>query len=301
MAQPVSHTIASTTSSVKEQIISPTINRFPQSQPSPQKSTHYAKPPDLIILSPWNISSPAQLDRYIKGYETLYPSSSLAILSSNQQQQNSRVLSQPCQGEQQASLDDISGVIKTILKTTKPHDHRATFLLHLFGNTGAAQACHLLRAYKTETGETLNLKTVVFDTEPSLSVRAHQYFTSRRQQRQRQRSSCSPVSTFWTLLSALWASLLYFFSNLATSLGTFSVDDNVRRDLNDVRLVPLGARRCYVLPSNGLVFSWREEEGEERKDWAVERDRVGRDGCRWGVDDERFWGAIEEAWEEGRS
>jgi hypothetical protein len=135
----------------------------------------------------------------------------------------------------------------------------------------------------------MNVRALVLDTElprPTLHQRIHQA-----------RHRWPTSSAGWSIAVATWQCFAWFLTFVFGMLGFSSVDGSasrVRLDLSDPGIVPRDARRGYVLPGSGLVFSWEESE---RREWAVERDRVGRAG-RWGSDEERYWQAIEEVWGE---
>jgi len=236
-----------------------------------------SSPPETIVLGLWPHATGEQIQYYIEGYESLYPTAHLHLLrySTSYDQQIGSV------------LDAITPETETQWSPATPN-----VLLHLFGDAGAAQGCRLLRAYKLRNGRALAVKTVVMDSVPTptapslhLSLRAPAAILAYA-------SLCLTLTYLWLL------STLTFWHTERRARQT-------QRDLQDPFLLPADARKCYIFAAKDLMFTWCDspvgerashDNGLERQEYAVKRSSIDEKG-RWTGDQERYWLGIENAWE----
>lgn len=314
-------------------------------------------PPSLVILCTWPYATAAHVRRYVDGYQMLYPKAKTSVLSATAQ-----VL--PSQGDGRGWQGRVREVLETLISefcpsrqkqgqgqqqqqqpwhwdekhnTAPSSPSQPGILLHVFGNAGGLQAARLLRLYRAATGETLNIGTVILDTEPALGLRLRDLCRGRGSgykpsSAQEQAEWCderslnssynSGINTLYFLflsfldlvhgfLDAVFLLANTFLAFVCAVLTDDELSEQVRRDLNNVHVLREQARRCYILPGDGLVFSWGKEDGGgkedngsgdgqvARREWTVERDKLDRGGGRWSGDEERYWEAIEEAWKGG--
>jgi hypothetical protein len=237
-------------------------------------------PPHYVVLSLWPHATESQISSYVEGYEDLYPSTKVLLLRSSWR----------------GSSPDLDSILYTITgsleeKSEKPTSTSTTtshpVLLHLFGHTGALNACTLLRAYRARTTTVLDVRAIVSDIEPSLDF-SDLYTTL-----------LSSPSNFFSLLLAL---LLSF---LTAAVALFTYDDathRIRADLTNPGLLPASVRKCFVFPAQEMMFSWCEAPGKngvaERREWSVKRTSVDARG-RWSGEKERYWLGVEGVWEGG--
>lgn len=232
-------------------------------------------PPHFIILSLWPHATDSQIASYIAGYEDLYPSAKVLLLRSSSWRTTS------------PDLDALTTTLTASLPThpsEKPPPPQP-ILLHLFGHTAALNACALLRAYRARACSPLDVRAIVSDTEPALTLAdLHNTLLT------------SPA----TLLSLL---LTLFFTTISAALALFSYDDathRIRADLTNAALLPASTRKCFVFAAQEVMFSWCEGQGfggaAERREWSVKRDRVDGRG-RWCGEKERYWLGVEGVWE----
>ncbi|KAI9708303.1 MAG: hypothetical protein M1820_004007 [Bogoriella megaspora] len=185
---------------------------------------------------------------------------------------------------------------------------QGTVLLHVFGTPSAVRACALLRLYRQHYGTTLSLKAIVLDAAPSPLLHGPKDLLKQasRLKRKPLRShvASSLQGVFAFILQTATSLIAMLFTMLPSLVGReVNEEAKVRQDLNDPKLVPRNARRCYMFPGKNMLFSWKEgvarkgdNRGEDiRKEWTVRREKVGREG--WGGDEERFWEGIEALWE----
>lgn len=236
------------------------------------KST--TSPPHFVILSLWPHATESQIDSYVEGYEDLYPSAKILLL----------------RGSWRAGSPDLDDVTNTLTGSLeemqeKPDTNSHPVLLHLFGHTGAHNACTLLRAYRARTQSRLDVRAIVSDVEPSLSL--SDLYAMLLQ---------SPIKFFYHVLTLL-------LTFLATAVTLFSYDSTthqIRADLTNPALLPAEVRKCFVFAAQEMMFSWCEAPGKngvaERREWSVKRTSVDARG-KWSGEKERYWLGIEGVWE----
>lgn len=241
----------------------------PASEPEWSYPT-FSSPPQTVLLCLWPHATNDQIQHYIQGYESLYPSANLIPLR----------YSSSYDEKLRHTLD-----LLTVDQHEQPHQ---SILLHLFGDDSAAQACRLLRTYKIRTGEALGVKAVIMDSAPKLHIPTL-------------RSALRMSREVPVLLAAL---LMILFYNTVWALSFWHTPDSICQnhyDLNDASLIPADARKCYIFTASNLMFSWSDraarDEGElVRQDYAIRRNSVDEKG-RWTGDQERYWLGIESAWD----
>ena len=232
-------------------------------------------PPHYVILSLWPHATESQISSYVEGYEDLYPSAKILLLRSSWR----------------AGSPDLDEITTTLTGTLEEKNEKPTIshpvLLHLFGHTGALNACALLRAYRARTTTVLDVRAIVSDTEPALTF-SDLYSAL----------LCSPRQ-FFTLLLAL------LFAFLTAAVSLFRYDDathRIRADLTNPALLPASVRKCFVFPAQEMMFSWCETPGKngvaERREWSVKRTSVDARG-KWSGEKERYWLGVEGVWEGG--
>lgn len=237
-----------------------------------------ASAPDIVLLSLWPQATEQQILHYSVGYRTLYPTAKVVRLH------NSGTNFKGNDHSHNTALDE--------LLQSPGKNHRV--MLHLFGTSGAAGACKLLRGYRLRTGGLLNVKACVVDTEPSLLCL----------------SSTEPLtSAFFTILLAFWTALQRYMWFFPSELQA----GQIHQDLNNPSLLPKEARKCFIFAHRGLMLTWMQrslprsktgepgssevdEEPDERREYAIRRSSIDQKG-RWSGDQERYWSGIEGVWE----
>ncbi|KAM0704713.1 hypothetical protein Q7P35_007499 [Cladosporium inversicolor] len=260
--------VSSTSSSVDNSVLNTPIE-------SPRPTT---APPSYIVLCLWPHATESQISSYVEGYEDLYPTSRVLLLRSSWRSGS-------------PDLDAITTTLTGSLeeKNEKPTSSSSSHpvLLHLFGHTGALNACSLLRAFRARTTTVLDVRAIVSDTEPSVSF-SDLYATLLG----------SPSQFLFHLLALL-------LSFLAAAVSLFTYDDathRIRADLTNPGILPASVRKCFVFPAQEMMFSWCDAPGKngiaERREWSVKRTSVDARG-RWSGEKERYWLGVEGVWEGG--
>ncbi|KAM0720961.1 hypothetical protein Q7P37_003246 [Cladosporium fusiforme] len=232
-------------------------------------------PPHFVVLSLWPHATESQINSYVEGYEDLYPSAKILLL----------------RGSWRAGSPDLDNVTNTLTGSLEEQREKPDMttshpvLLHLFGHTGAINACTLLRAYRTRTETRLDVRAIVSDVEPSLSL-SDLYATLLQ----------SPAKFLYYLLTLL----LTFLAAAVTLFSYDSTTHQIRADLTNPALLPADVRKCFVFAAQDMMFSWCEAPGKngvaERREWSVKRTSVDARG-KWSGEKERFWLGIEGVWE----
>jgi len=227
------------------------------------------------VLGLWPYATGEQIQYYIQGYESLYPSAKLYLLhySTSYDQQ-------------------VGDVLNALTPETRRQLLHSTpnVLLHLFGEEGAAQGCRLLRAYKLRTGQALSVKAVVMDSVPASAVPSLQVSM---------RSPLRMLAYAYTMFMMTY----YWLLAVLTFWHSERRAKQTQNDLNDPFLLPAEARKCYIFAAKDLMFTWcdspsitNNSERLERLDHAVRRNSIDEKG-RWTGDQERYWLGIENVWE----
>jgi hypothetical protein len=253
---------SSTSSSVDNSVLNTPIE-------SPRSTT---APPHYIVLCLWPHATSSQISSYVEGYEDLYPSSKVLLLRSSWR----------------AGSPDLDAITTTLTASLdEKHTSSHPVLMHLFGHTGALNACTLLRAFRARTTTVLDVRAIVSDTEPSVSF-SDLYATL----------LSSPAQFFFQLLAL-------FLTFLSAAVSLFTYDDathRIRADLTNPGILPASVRKCFVFPAQEMMFSWCDTPGKngiaERREWSVKRTSVDARG-RWSGEKERYWLGVEGVWEGG--
>lgn len=226
------------------------------------------EPPAFIILSLWPQATKAQIASYVDGYKTLYPNAQTLLLHNSWS----------------ASRPDMDSILDTLTAAKeKPSLNPEAVLLHLFGRSGATNACNLLRAYRLRTNSPMNIRAIVSDTEPSTLTST---------------TIKSPLDILLLIYLAI-LNIWTFIASLVMLWDDEASTNRIREDLTNPQLLPANTRKCFVFAHQDVMFSWGEigEDGQAaRQEYKVKR--KGVDACgRWTGDQERYWMSIEGVWE----
>ncbi|TKA30479.1 hypothetical protein B0A50_02707 [Salinomyces thailandicus] len=231
-------------------------------------------PPQTIVLGLWPYATHEQIQYYVQGYASLYPTANLLLL------RYSRLYD-----------EQLGNALDALTTVDEKHSSDAApgVLLHLFGGCGAAHGCRLLRAYKLRTRKVLGVKAIVLDSVPKVALP-----TLRA-------SIMSPSLLFATMLTVMTVCYIRILSTIAFWSFDRRCQQN-RRDLNDPDLLPEDARKCYIFSEKDIMFTWQDNavndnDEDERQDFAVKRTSIDEQGGRWTGDQERYWLGIENVWE----
>ncbi|KAI7349528.1 hypothetical protein KC354_g13197 [Hortaea werneckii] len=250
----------------------------PTSSPELPWSPSLSASPRTIVLGLWPYATHEQIQYYVQGYASLYPSANLLLLRYSRSYDE--------------QLGNALDALTTINEKQNP-DQTPDVLLHLFGGCGAAHGCRLLRAYKIRTGQKLGVKAIVLDSVPKVALPTLR----------------ASLQSPRLLFNAMFILMTVFYIRLLSTIAFWTFDRRCqqnRRDLNDPDLLPEDARKCYIFAEKDIMFTWQDtagqdddadDEEDERQDFAVKRTSIDEEGSRWTGDQERYWLGIENVWE----
>ncbi|CAK43743.1 hypothetical protein CBS63078_8755 [Aspergillus niger] len=292
------------TSLPKPITLSPTVHAY---DPLTPETTTSNNAPQTIILAYWMNAPQRALTKYTTQYRTLYPSARILTL--------------------QSSTGDFMRLPSLFTFTSTTNDNKRTnsaqpaldyillhhppgtpkenerIHIHLFSNGGVHTTTTLLSTYKSTTGHTLPLTSLLIDSapgKPSLigAFRAFSFILPKN------------VLLKWVGKVLLGCMLLLMFG-MRWVVGSEDEVSKGRRMLNDRSVVGESVRRCYVYSEGDGLVDWRDVE-----EHAVEAEGVfgGGGGAvrkeKWGrgsghvehmrVDGGRYWKVVGEV-VEGRS
>jgi hypothetical protein len=130
------------------------IHTYHPSTPAPANSTD----PTLLILCSWAFAPLRPLSKYIKGYQSLYPHTSILLL----QNEINNMLFTPDSWQFSAQFNYAAEQVKQHMDNSD----NARILLALFSNGGSHSAVQLSEAYKQMYNATLPIHAIVLDSTP---------------------------------------------------------------------------------------------------------------------------------------
>lgn len=159
--------------------------------------------PDVVVLALWPGASRNEVEVYINEYGSRYPGAKMETLAVARK--DAPMLTSHEKGD---------------ILCLGASD---SVLIHMFGQDAAERVCAFLRAFYTQTGRTMNVQQLIYDSAP-------RSFLTR---------------TFWQPYQLL-VSACYLLC--APILGADSLYDDqtwTKQDLEDSYLLPPTVRRCY--------------------------------------------------------
>ena len=117
--------------------------------------------PDLVVICSWAFARERHIAKYLKGYKTLFPSSSILLL----QAQFSNMVWRPEFLQIPLFQPAILAIQKYLDGIDRP---KPPILMHLFSNGGSYTAVQLAQAFQLSTGQSLPISAVVLDSTPGI-------------------------------------------------------------------------------------------------------------------------------------
>lgn len=238
--------------------------------------------PSTIIVFAWMGAQLRHVSKYTAVYSKLYPKARILLITpswpdfiyrSNSTQQH-----------------HLAVAVATIRA-----DSRAKLFAHLFSNGGSKQLNTLNAAFVKETGKLLPIQALVLDSAPGRAAFWRSVWTI-----------LLTLPRQWYLrpllfiISILTVGAFWLLSHLT---GSRDVIEQVRQDLNDTRLMALGARRCYIYSDADESVEAKDVEDHvddaRRKGWVVSTEKfVGSAHVgHMRQDSARYWKIVKELWE----
>ncbi|GLA61659.1 hypothetical protein AtubIFM56815_002518 [Aspergillus tubingensis] len=300
------------TSLPKPITLSPTIHVYDPLTPESTSTSNNA--PQTIILAYWMNAPQRALTKYTTQYRTLYPSARILTLQSSTGDfmRLPSLLSTfaSTSNNENSNTNPTQPALDYLLlhhpPTNTPRESESERIhIHLFSNGGVYTTTTLLSSYKSTTGHTLPITSLLIDSapgKPSLigAFRAFSFGLPKN------------VVLKWVGMLLLGCMLLVMFG-MRWVVGSEDGVSKGRRLLNDKSVVGEGVRRCYIYSEGDGLVDWRDVEEHAREAERVFGDDDGGVVVRrekWGrgsghvehmrVDAGRYWRVVGEV-VEGRS
>ncbi|CZR66230.1 related to indole-diterpene biosynthesis protein PaxU [Phialocephala subalpina] len=247
-----------------------------------QPTTTSTTEPDLVLLVGWMDATPRHMSKYAIGYEKLYPSARILIVTTTQVDAAFRTHA--------ANLKRVKPAVDILY--TLPHDTK--LLVHFFSNGGAFTTNMMAKAYKEKMGRALPITAMILDSTPG---RATYEATIRAF------SVALPKNIILRILGILFLRVFFILYKLGYWLqGKMDLVDKARMDLNDKCLFDIDAPRMYIYSVADDMVDWRfvEEHGEEAKSlgYTIDREKFLKSGhaAHLLIDPDRYWETVQRLW-----
>ncbi|KAE8452021.1 hypothetical protein EG329_002186 [Mollisiaceae sp. DMI_Dod_QoI] len=247
-----------------------------------QPTTISSTEPDLVLLVGWMDATPRHMAKYAAGYEKLYPSARILIITTTQVDAAFRTHA--------ANLNRVKPALDILY--TLPTG--AKLLLHFFSNGGGFTTTMMAKAYKEKMGQILPITAMVLDSTPG---RATYEATIRAF------SVGLPKNIFLRTFGVLFLHVFFVLYKVGYWLqGKSDLVDQARMDLNDKSIFDTDAHRMYIYSVADDMVAWEsvEEHGEEAKSlgYTVDREKFLESGHAAHLlnDPDRYWATVQRLW-----
>ena len=248
-------------------------------------ASHTPKSP-LILLFAWNAAAAKHIAKYTVSYQRLFPSS--------------RILLVRCYTSDMFTRSALYPILLTpALDITHQHiEAGGEVLVHSFSNGGGNQVNEFAKAWKGKYGNKLPMRVQMMDSSPTKGpwMKSHAAI-----------SAGLPRTQFWKLFGGLLVHLLLLWSflvNVVTRKENKMVV--LCREMNDENVFDKRLPRVYLYSRADEMVGPEEVEEHaaiaQRKGWHVTMVKFERSAHCGHVreDESKYWGAILEAWKNGK-
>ncbi|KAG9231135.1 hypothetical protein BJ875DRAFT_470419 [Amylocarpus encephaloides] len=238
--------------------------------------------PDVVLFASWMDASKRHLAKYTAGYERLYPSARIMVITTTGIDVGLRTPS-----ADQRRIAPILQILCALPPDTK-------ILLHFASNGGAYTTIQIARAYRRMMGKSLPVQAMVMDSTPGkvrVSDLAHAFalrFGSN------------------VLVRLVAVHVMKFIINMYLlqywMRGVEDLLSLIWKDLNNDKFFGMDVSRAYIYSDDDqMVRSFDVEEHAdeaERLGYRVERCNFGQSvHCSHLMKDEkRYWEAVDKVW-----
>ena len=260
----------------------------PRTQPIQLCSISPSHTPRLIVLATWMSAQPSHIAKYIQGYKTLYPASSILLIRSSPPDLLYR--------STRTQRRRVAPAISKIFSAYKDTEGNETIILHVFSNGGSHQTLNLLRAYSENNHSPFPPHVTILDSCPGRGTFQSSVLAL---------SSALPKSQPLRLLLLLlvyWVVGIYWLTS-----RLFRIPDpieRVRRGLNDKELMKSESCRCYIYSESDAMVDWRDIEDHAvdaaEKGFSVQREKFEGSGhCAHArvAGGMRYWTIVDRLWQ----
>lgn len=260
----------------------------PYTQPLQLGPISSSDTPRLIVLVTWMSAQPSHISKYIQGYQTLFPASSILLIRSSAPDFTYR--------STRTQRYWITPAVSYILSACKNIKSDQAVILHVFSTGGSHQTSNLLRAYQDINSCPFPPHVTIFDSGPGrgrfkAAIRALSFALPKSQ----------PLRFLLLLLSYLVISI-YWLASVPT--GIPDPIDRIRQALNDKQLLRSESSRCYVYSEADGIVNWRDVEDHAAdaadKGFTVYSEKFDGTGHCAHVrvaEGTRYWAIVDRLWE----
>ncbi|KAL3446015.1 hypothetical protein BJX65DRAFT_319112 [Aspergillus insuetus] len=263
--------------------------------------TPHTPPTALIILCTWlGGASPRRIAKYTAGYARLFPTALILLITTTIAEIT--VKSFAVVKERLAPARDV--ISQFLNANGEGGDTSTPVLLQIFSHGGSNIGTQLMRSIREDCLAKHDrfisaLRLVIFDCCPGDSAFIRQYNAAA--------VSLPPAKTY-PIRNLLGKALLYPSIGLLSVLqaaGVMSDVEGLRTELNEPSLFGSLARRLYVYSVEDEMVRWEDVERhmEEGRGCGYlvhgEKFERGAHCALVMLDEERYWGSVQRAWEEG--
>ena len=239
-------------------------------------------PPTTILVLAWMDASTRHIAKFTARYALLYPSARILLVRATPPDLTWR------RGSTQ--LARLAPAVDALRADPDLH-----LLTHTFSNAGSHHMANIATAFRRATGGALlPAKAMIIDSSPCrLTLEATLGYVNQGRPKP------------WYLVACLYfVSVIYVAYHVLVYrlFGKTNVLDRLRRDLNDPKLIPTTAPRCYIYSESDKLIDWRDVEEHAReaqdKGYKVELQKmVGGDHVGHMRTDERaYWDIVTRFW-----
>lgn len=252
-----------------------------ESTQAQNRSTSSPKDPNLIILSTWMGAAPKHILKYISGYQTLYPTSQILVMTNT--------IADIIYRSHDYHKKNLKPAVSVIRRFAESYDN-PKILLHLFSNGGAHHIAHLAFLYRREFSKPLPITGMVLDSAPGRAT-----FNRSVAAMSVGLPSTLPLRLLGLVVIYFVCMGMWFKHHVLKSENVISL---VRRQLVDPSLFPRSAPRVYIYSKADDMVGWQDVESNvvlaENKGYTVDVERFERSKHVGHLldDGETYWGAV---------
>ncbi|KAF6810123.1 indole-diterpene biosynthesis protein [Colletotrichum sojae] len=265
----------------------------PSTESAGQNTTDNSKDePDIVLIYGWGDAQLKHVAKFADGYNILFPSSKIIVLTSP-------LLSGLFRGPQHRH-NGILPLLKEAFGPASEPPQKPSVLAHVLSNTGLMYFTAMLEAYKRSFGRPMPHSLVVMDSVPgSMEPKKANIGNLADTLAAGAGLPWPPVITKALIVSSMYVMGTVDLLGIRENPVTVSM-----RNANDAELATTGARRVYVYSKEDPITLWEavEEHAADarEKGYAVECELSEGSGHveHMRKHPERYWHLVKRSWEE---
>jgi hypothetical protein len=254
----------------------------------PTTTSSSSTEPDLVLICGWMDAKPRNLSKYTNGYEKLYPSARILVVTTT-----SIDAALTTWGANEKRVQPVLDILYTLPPNTK-------LLLHFFSSGGTFTSTLIARQYLEKMGKLLPTTAVILDSTPGratyeTTVRAFAVALPKN-------PTIKTVGTLLIRLSFWLYGIAYTLQAVLLRKERLDLVERGRVDLNTKSLMDANTPRLYIYSERDDMIAWQfvEEHMEEAEKvgYVVDREKF-LESVHCGhllSDPKRYWAAVQRLW-----